>query len=98
MTSYIILTNNSEDKIEDMLKEVSKKFKREDELIIFDNLSDDGTVPKIIELIGFNFKDTKHFKFYINKEKEPYSVLKKKAFSIAKYRKELVGGYNVKNK
>lgn len=66
-TSYIIYTNNSENKIEKYINKFKELWSDdEDELIIIDDLSKDQTVPIIVGTIGLFFKDEEHFKFYIN--------------------------------
>lgn len=84
MTSYILITENSENYIEDVLYNLLPLNDNE-ELIIFDNHSTDDTVPKIISMMGVLWIDKgKKYKFYINKKKEEYEVVKNKALSIAK--------------
>lgn len=70
-TSYIIYTNNSEDKIIEYIEKFKKLWSDDDdELIVIDDLSEDQTVPIIVGTIGLFFKDEEHFKFYINKPKK----------------------------
>lgn len=70
-TSYIIYTNDSENKIEECINKFKELWSNdEDELIIIDDLSKDQTVPIIVGTIGLFFKDEEHFKFYINNPKK----------------------------
>lgn len=93
-TSYIIYTNNSEEKISDYLEKFKEMWSNdEDELIIIDDLSEDQTVPIIVGTIGLFFKDEEHFKFYINKPKKG----KTKSIAMAKkiatnWHKVIIGG------
>lgn len=92
-TSYIIYTNNSEDKIEEYINKFKELWSNdEDELIIIDDLSKDQTVPIIVGLIGLFFKDEKHFKFYINTNKNGKTKSIKMAKKIATNRHKIVIG------
>ncbi len=83
MNSYILITNNSENYIKDVLCSLLP-LKDNEELIIFDNLSEDNTVPIIVETMGILWIDEKkRYKFYINKKKEEYEIIKDKALSLA---------------
>ena len=74
-TSYIIYTNNSENEIEEYISKFNELWSNDaDELIIIDDLSEDQTVPKIVGMIGLFFKDEEHFKFYINRSKNIFSI------------------------
>lgn len=67
-----IITDHSEDYIGKLLEEVLKQMEFGDKLIIVDNLSDDETVPKIVETISYGFIDEEKITFYINcKPKTP---------------------------
>lgn len=91
--SYIIYTNNSEKKIKSILScFLDMWIDNEDELIIFDDLSEDNTVPIIVSMIGTFFMDEKHFKFYINSKKEGKMKSIEKAKSIASNRCIILGG------
>lgn len=84
MKSFIVLTDNSESYIKDVLYSLLP-LKKDEELIIFDNLSSDNTVPTIVASMGTLWIDKKQrYKFYINKKKENLEVLKNKALSIAR--------------
>ncbi|MCI8618341.1 MAG: glycosyltransferase family 2 protein [Clostridia bacterium] len=93
-TSYIIYTNNSEDKIEEYINKFKEMWNNnEDELIIVDDLSQDQTVPIIVGTIGLFFKDEEHFKFYINTEKKGKTKSIQMAKKIATNRhKAIIGG------
>lgn len=93
-TSYIIYTNNSEDKVEGYINKFKELWNDdEDELIIIDDLSEDQTVPIIVGTIGLFFKDEEHFKFYINKPKKGKIKSIKMAKNIAKHwHKVIIGG------
>ena len=82
MKSFILITDNSEQYIKDVLYSLLP-LKEDEELIIFDNLSKDNTVPFIVEKMGILWIDKRH-KFYINTKKEEYETIKNKALSIAK--------------
>lgn len=85
MRSYIIVTDNSESYIHDVLCSLLP-LEENEELIIFDNLSTDETVPNIISTIDpMMWLDEKgRYRFYINTKREKIEVVKNKAFSIAK--------------
>lgn len=93
-TSYIIYTNNSEKEVIEYINKFKELWKNdEDELIIIDDMSEDQTVPIIVGTIGLFFKDTEHFKFYINKPKRG----KTKSIEMAKklatnWHKVIIGG------
>lgn len=93
-TSYIIYTNNSEDKILEYIEKFKELWSNdEDELIIVDDLSEDQTVPIIVGAIGLFFKDEEHFKFYINKQKKGKTKSMKMAKNIAtNWHKVVIGG------
>ena len=93
-TSYIIYTNNSEDKIEEYINKFKEMWNNnEDELIIVDDLSQDQTVPIIVGTIGLFFKDEEHFKFYINTKKKGKTKSIQMAKKIATNRhKVIIGG------
>lgn len=84
MKSYLIITNNSEKTVEDLLLKVLPIDEEKEQLIIFDNLSTDNTVPIIVSTVGLNFIDEENYKFYINKKKEKIKVIVEKAKKIAK--------------
>lgn len=92
-TSYIIYTNNSEEKIENYINKFKELWSNdEDELIIIDDLSKDQTVPIIVGMIGLFFKDEKHFKFYINTNKKGKTKSIKMAKKLATNRHKIVIG------
>lgn len=66
-----IYTNNSEKWINKVIKRIYPYIGNEvSELIIFDDMSIDNTVPNIVATIGQDFMKDDIFKFYINtKEK-----------------------------
>ena len=84
MRSYLIITNNSEKTVEDLLLKVLPIDEEKEQLIIFDNLSTDNTVPIIVSTVGLNFIDEENYKFYINKKKEKIKDIVEKAKKIAK--------------
>lgn len=84
-TSYILYTNNSEKYIEKLLKSILEQIdETEEELIIIDDLSNDNTVPLIVNTIGLNFIDEEHYKFYINAPKKGKEASIKMGKQIAK--------------
>ena len=84
MKSFIVITDECESYIHDVLCSLLP-LEEDEELIIFDNHSKDGTVPNIISTMGILWADKfERYKFYINKKKEDYEVVKNKAISIAK--------------
>jgi glycosyltransferase involved in cell wall biosynthesis len=93
-TSYIIYTNNSEKEITEYINKFKELWNNdEDELIIVDDLSEDQTVPIIIETVGLFFKDEEHFKFYINRPKKGKNKSIAMAKEIATNRhKVIIGG------
>jgi len=94
-TSYIIYTNNSEKLIAEYIKQFMEELwvNDDDELIIVDDMSEDNTVPIIVQMIGTFFADEEHFKFYINTPKKGKTKSIKMAKKIATNRhKEVIGG------
>lgn len=84
MKSFILITDESESYVKDVLYSLLP-LEEDEELIIFDNHSKDNTVPFIVEKMGILWIDKKErYKFYINKKKESYEEVKKKAMSIVK--------------
>lgn len=84
MKSFIIVTDNSEKYIKEVLYSLLP-LQENEEIIIFDNHSTDNTVPNIIAAMGILWADKKsRYRFYINKKKENYEIVKNKALSIAK--------------
>lgn len=84
MKSFIVISDNSDKYIHDVLCSLLP-LEEDEELIIFDNLSTDNTVPEVISTMGALWIDkNQRYKFYINKQKEDYDVIKNKALSIAK--------------
>lgn len=84
MKSFIVITENSESYIKEVLCSLLP-LQEDEELIIFDNHSTDNTVPNIIETMGILWADKKNrYKFYINKKKEDYEIVKNKVLSITK--------------
>lgn len=84
MKSFIVLTDNSEKYIQDVLCSLLP-LQSDEELIIFDNRSEDNTVPNIVATMGVLWIDKENrYKFYINKKKEDYETLKNKALSLAR--------------
>lgn len=92
-TSYIIYTNNSEERIEEYINKFKKLWSNdEDELIIIDDLSEDQTVPIIVGMIGLFFKDEEHFKFYINTPKKGKTNSIKMAKKLATHKQKVIIG------
>ena len=92
-TTYIIYTNNSEEKIEEYINKFKELWSNdEDELIIIDDLSKDQTVPIIIGMIGLFFRDEEHFKFYINSPKKGKTKSIKMAKKLATHRQKVIIG------
>lgn len=92
-TSYIIYTNNSEEKIEEYINKFKELWSNdEDELIIIDDLSEDQTVPIIVGMIGLFFKDEEHFKFYINTPKKGKTNSIKMAKKLATHKQKVIIG------
>lgn len=93
-TSYIIYTKNSEQKIEEYIKQFMEELWTEDddELIIVDDMSEDNTVPLIVQMIGSFFEDEEHFKFYINVPKKGKMKSIQMAKKIATNRRKIVIG------
>lgn len=93
-TSYIIYTNNSENKIIEYIEKFKKLWQNDDdELIIIDDMSEDQTVPIIVGTIGLFFKDEKHFKFYINRPQKGKVKSIQMAKKIAQnWHKVIIGG------
>lgn len=84
MKSYIVISDNSENYIHDVLCSLLP-LEENEELIIFDNHSTDNTVPNIVSTMGVLWIDEKQkYKFYINKQKEDYEIIKNKVLSIVK--------------
>jgi len=84
MKSFIVITNNSENYIHDVLCSLLP-LEQDEELIIFDNHSEDKTVPEIISTMGTLWIDKEQrYKFYINKKRETRSQVLDKAKSIAR--------------
>lgn len=84
MKSFILITDESESYINDVLYSLLP-LKEDEELIIFDNLSKDNTVPFIVEKMNILWIDEKQrYKFYINLEKQSYEEVLEKAKSVMK--------------
>lgn len=77
--SWVIITDNSEKYLYGLLSNVLKQMKEDENLIIVDNLSEDGTVPIIVELINYDFMNEERFKFYINSHIKPIAESRKVA-------------------
>lgn len=80
--SWVLITDNSEEYLENLLKNVLEQMKEDENLIIIDNLSEDETVPIIVGLIGYDFMDEEKYKFYINSFKKPIGESRKIAKKI----------------
>lgn len=90
MRSFIVVTDNSEKYIKDVLCSLLP-LEKDEELIIFDNMSTDNTVPLIVSTMGVLWIDEENkYKFYINKTKESIEVVTNKALSIAKYQPVMI--------
>lgn len=84
MKSFIVITDNSESYIHDVLYSLLP-LENDEELIIFDNHSEDNTVPEIIGTMGTLWVDKEQrYKFYINKKKQTRKQVLDKAKSIAR--------------
>ena len=84
MKSFILITDESESYINDVLYSLLP-LKEDEELIIFDNLSKDNTVPFFVEKMNILWIDEKHrYKFYINLEKQSYEEVLEKAKKVMK--------------
>lgn len=86
MKSFIVITDESESYINDVLWSLLP-LEQDEELIIYDNHSTDGTVPNIIGKVDpmMWLDEQQRYKFYINhKEKEEYEVIKNKVLSIVR--------------
>lgn len=84
MKSFILITDESESYINDVLYSLLP-LKEDEELIIFDNLSKDNTVPFIVEKMNILWIDEEHrYKFYINLEKQSYEEVLEKAKKVMK--------------
>ena len=84
MKSIIVITDNSESYIHDVLYSLLP-LEPNEELIIFDNHSEDSTVPEIISTMGTLWVDKEQrYKFYINKKRETRKQVLDKAKSISK--------------
>lgn len=83
--SLILITDNSESYIHDVLCSLLP-LKEDEELIIFDNHSEDKTVANILVTLDLLFWVDKEerYKFYINNKKEEVEKVKDKAISIAR--------------
>lgn len=83
--SLIVYTNNSEKYIYKLLVSILEQIdETKEELIIIDDMSEDNTVPIIVDTIGLNFTDEEHYKFYINMEKKGKSESVKMGKQVAK--------------
>lgn len=83
--SLIIYCNNSQKYISRVLKSILEQIdETKEELIIIDDLSNDNTVPEIVNTIGLNFTDEEHYKFYINSYKKGKKASIEMAKKIAK--------------
>lgn len=78
--SYIVYTNNSEKYIGKVLKKVLSKMNENDQLIIVDDRSEDGTIPIVVGYVGYDWEDEEHYKLYINTEVKG----KRKSIEMAK--------------
>lgn len=65
-----IYTNNSEKWIGKVLKRLYPYLLGNTELIIFDDMSTDETVPILVSTIGRDFLEEDKYKFYINTSKK----------------------------
>lgn len=65
-----IYTNNSEKWIGKVLKRLYPYLLGNTELIIFDDMSTDETVPILVSTIGRDFLEEEKYKFYINTSKK----------------------------
>ena len=90
ITSFIVVTDNSQEYIEDVLWSLLP-LEENEELIIFDNHSTDETVPRIVSMMGGLWLDKKQrYKFYINTKKETIDITEKKSISISKVKQIVI--------
>lgn len=83
--SLIVYTNNSEKYIGKLLESILEQIdESQEELIIIDDMSNDNTVPIIVNTIGLNFTDEEHYKFYINTPKKGKKESVKMGKQVAK--------------
>lgn len=79
-----ILTDFSEKWIGKVIKRLEKyRMLPEVQFVFIDNMSQDKTVPQIIELIGRDFMDEERYKFYINTKRKTMKEMKDIVSKIA---------------
>lgn len=86
--SIIIYTHNSEKYIGRLIDSILEQIDTDNEqLIIVDDMSEDKTIPIIVEKIGYWFTEEEHFKLFIN------TAEKGKKDSIEMAKKIAVGNF-----
>ena len=83
ITSFIVVTDNSQEYIEDVLWSLLP-LEENEELIIFDNHSTDETVPRIVSMMGGLWLDKKQRYKLESTEKKAISISKGKPIVINK--------------
>ncbi len=63
--TYLIITDESESYIQDELLKLIP-LKEDEQLIIFDNHSEDNTIPAIVGVMGILWRDEDKYKMFIN--------------------------------
>lgn len=84
--SFVLLTDNDEENIQSVLETLLNNMDDKTQLIIFDNMSNDYTIPIIIELIGMGWTDEKRYQLFINSKKRDIAITREKAISICEGR------------
>ena len=85
--SFIIYTYNSQKYIGNLIDSLMEQIQDNEQIVIVDDMSEDNTVPIIVEKIGYFFTDEDHYKLYIN------STKKGKKDSVAMAKKIATGDF-----
>lgn len=93
--SLIIVTDNSEEYIQDLLWTLKEQITDEFQVIIVDNLSEDETVPYIVGVMNYDFMNEEQYKFYIVPNKKNKKELIKIGLKASEYEPIIV---NVKGR